>query len=57
MQKEPSVKKRQTMLSKGQAGSTNSLKLNQSPYVKRANPNKILGDFHLTKLNAIFEDF
>ena len=22
-----------------------------SPYIKRTNPNKILGDFHLTKLN------
>ena len=28
-----------------------------SPYTKRINPNKILGDFHMTKLNSVFEDF
>lgn len=36
-------------------GSVNSNK--SSPNVKRTNPSKILGDFHLTKLNQVFEDF
>ena len=28
-----------------------------SPYVKRTTPNKILGDYHLTKINKAFVDF
>lgn len=35
--------------SKSKVGSSISTK--SSPLIKRANPNKILGDFHLTRLN------
>ena len=36
----------------GSQGSSKS-----SPYVKRATPSRILGDYHLTKINKVFEDF
>lgn len=29
----------------------------QAAAVKRATPSKILGDFHLTKINQVFHDF
>ena len=45
--------------SNGYKGSQENQKSsNSSPYFKKAAPGtKILGDYHLTKINQVFEDF